>query len=323
MPFLDYPLDELRRYRPDVDEPDDFDEFWSRTLAESRAIGGDVTLTPYDAGLVPFDVFDVTFPGFGGHPIKGWLLLPAGTTTPLPVVVEYNGYGGGRGLPHERLTWVSSGYAYFFMDTRGQGSSWGSGGETPDPVGGGPSTPGYLTRGIEHQDSFYYLRVYVDAVRAIDAIGALPQVDETRMAVAGGSQGGGIAIAVAGLVPGLVGAVPDVPFLSHFRRAVGLTGLDPYAEVVKYLSVHRDRVDRVFTTLSYFDGVNFAKRARCPSLFSVALMDETCPPSTVFASHNSWLGPSTIEVYSFNNHEGGQPLHWLRQRDWLRQLAGF
>jgi cephalosporin-C deacetylase-like acetyl esterase len=39
---------------------------------------------------------------------------------PLPVVVEYLGYGGGRGLPEDRLRWAASGYAHLAMDTRGR-----------------------------------------------------------------------------------------------------------------------------------------------------------------------------------------------------------
>jgi len=61
--------------------------------------------------------------GFGGDPIKGWLHLPrARTDAPLPCVVEYLGYGGGRGLVHDRVTWATAGYAHFVMDSRGQGS---------------------------------------------------------------------------------------------------------------------------------------------------------------------------------------------------------
>ena len=86
---------------------------------------------------------------------------------------------------------------------------------------------------------------------------------------------------------------------------------------MRYLSVHRDSVARVFDTLSYFDGVNFAKRATAPSLFSVGLMDPVCPPSTVYAARNAYAAPADIEVYPFNEHEGGQGFHWLRQADWL------
>jgi cephalosporin-C deacetylase len=320
MPRFDLSIEELRAYRPTLSEPADFDEFWTSTIAEARALDWAPRIQRVDSLLSSFDVFDVEFAGHGGDPIKGWFVLPEGEGN-LPVVVEFNGYGGGRGLPHERLAWAAAGYAYFFMDTRGQGSAHGSGGHTPDPVGSGPAAPGFMTRGIGDPSSYYYRRVFTDAVRAIDAVRGLDRVDPSRIAVTGGSQGGGIALAVAGLVDDLLAVLPDVPFLCHFERAVGMTERDPYYEVVRYLSVHRELVEQTFRTLSYFDGVSFAKRATAPSIFSVALLDPVCPPSTVFAAHNNYGGESTIEVYPFNEHEGGQAVHWRKQAGWLADLV--
>ena len=175
-----------------------------------------------------------------------------------------------------------------------------------------------MTRGIERPEDYYYRRVFTDAVRAVDAVRTLPQVDPDRVAVVGGSQGGGITIAAAGLTPGLVAAMPDVPFLSHFERAVGLTDADPYQEIVRYLSVHRGAEERVFDTLAYFDVVNLAKRATAPALFSVALHDPVCPPSTVFAAYNHYAGADkAISVYHHNMHEGGQAYQWLAQTAFL------
>ncbi|GAA1826229.1 acetylxylan esterase [Agromyces salentinus] len=338
MPRFDLAPTDLRTYRPDVAEPADFDEFWRSTIAESRALAQAPTLTRIDAGLATVEVYDVRFSGFGGDPIGGWFIVPVGASGALPTVVEFNGYNGGRGLPHERLAWASAGYAHFFMDTRGQGSGWGTGGVTADPHGTGPSVAGFMTRGIEDPATYFYRRVYTDAVLAVDAVRSLPQVDADRVSVCGSSQGGGIAIAAAGLSDGLVGAMPDVPFLCHFERAVGLTDRDPYQEVVRYLSVHRDAAGRVFETLAYFDGVNFAARASAPALFSVALMDPVCPPSTVYAARNRWASAARAETgadaratgaeaeiveYAFNEHEGGAGAHWPRQAAWLAQrLAG-
>ncbi|KQO97402.1 acetylxylan esterase [Leifsonia sp. Leaf264] len=323
MARFDLTLPELELYRPEVTEPADFDAFWERTLDEARAFPAEPVLERVDSPLTQVEVYDVTFNGFAGQPVKAWLLLPAShggeSAAPLPAVVEYLGYGGGRGLPHERLEWAASGYAHLIMDTRGQGSGWGSGGDTPDPVGTGPSSPGFMTRGIESPDSYYYRRVFTDAVRLVDAARTLPQIDATRVAVTGVSQGGGIAVAVAGLAKGLIGVLPDVPFLQHFERAVGLTDAFPYQEIVTYLSVHRDLVEQSHRTLSYFDGVNFAKRASAPALFSTALHDQTCPPSTVFATRNQWATDAAIEVYPFNQHEGGQAHHWVKQAAWLAE----
>lgn len=324
MPRFDLSPEELRSYRPEVAEPADFDDFWEGTLADSRAVGAPVRLRRIDSPLQAVEVYDLTFSGFNGDEVGGWLLLPTDATEPLPAVIEYNGYGGGRGLPHERLGWAASGYAYFNMDTRGQGSAWGgAGGVTPDPHGSGPATPGYMTRGIDDPHAYYYRRVFTDAVLAVDAIRSLSQVDSSRVAVTGGSQGGGITIAVAGLASGLVAAMPDVPFLCQFERAVGMTGRDPYQEIVRYLSVHRGADEQVFETLSYFDGVNFAKRATTPALFSAAMLDPVCPPSTVYAARNAWGGTADIVDYPFNEHEGGQGTQWERQAAFLaEQLAG-
>lgn len=321
MPRFDLPLAELENYRPTVSEPDDFDEFWAATLAGSRQAGGEVSVSAASELYSTVDVHDVTFPGYGGEPVKAWLILPAHREGPLPAVVEFVGYGGGRGLPNERLAWASAGYASFVMDTRGQGSVWGSGGETPDPHGSGPAVPGFLTRGIDSPETFYYRRVFTDAVRAVDAVRSLPEIDPSRVAVTGGSQGGGIALAVAGLGDGLVAVMPDVPFLCHFARAIGLTGSDPYQEVVRYLAVHRGAEDRVFQTLSYFDGVNFARRADAPTLFSVGLLDPVCPPSTVYAAFNAYRGArKEMSVFPFNEHEGGQGHQWEAQAAFLRRV---
>ncbi|GAB6856006.1 acetylxylan esterase [Microbacterium xylanilyticum] len=319
MPRFDLPDEELRTYRPDVADPADFDAFWQRTLEESRAVAKPPVLTRVEGPLTVFDVYDLRFSGYAGDEVRGWFVVPAGAEGPLPTVVEYNGYGGGRGLPHERLAWAAAGYAWAFMDTRGQGSVWGTPGATPDPHGAGPAVPGFMTRGIEDPHDYYYRRVFTDAVLLIDALRGLDIVDETRVAVTGGSQGGGIAIAAAGLSEGLVGAMPDVPFLCHFERAVGLTENDPYNEVVRYLSVHRDAAAQSFATLSYFDGVNFARRATAPALFSVALMDPICPPSTVYAAANHHGAPVEVAEYAFNEHEGGQGVHWQRQAAWLAE----
>ncbi|MFF5920305.1 acetylxylan esterase [Streptomyces flavochromogenes] len=317
MTQFDLPLDQLRTYRSASVEPEDFDAFWAKTLGEARTHALDARFEAVPTGLSTVETFDVTFAGFDGQPVKGWFVLPAGTSQPLPVVVEFLGYGGGRGLPHTHLLWASAGFAHFVMDTRGQGSGWATG-DTPDPVGSAPSFPGFMTRGVEDPYTYYYRRLFTDAVRAVEAARSHPLVDASRTAVTGVSQGGGITLAVAGLVRNLVAVAADVPFLCDFPRATTVTDRAPYREIGSYLKTHRGRVALVRETLSYFDGVHFAARASAPALFSTALEDLTCPPSTVFAAFNAYAGDEkAIEVYDFNDHEGGGAFQQAAQLRWL------
>ena len=94
---------------------------------------------------------------------------------------------------------------------------------------------------------------------------------------------------------------------------------DPYLEIVRYLAAHRDHEDAALATLSYFDGAVLARRATAPALFSAALMDETCPPSTVYAAYNAYAGPKEIVTYPYNDHEGGEAFHRSRQAAWLAE----
>ncbi|OCG74792.1 acetylxylan esterase [Microbacterium sediminis] len=327
MAQFDLPLDELRAYRATHEAPADFDDFWLTTLAAAREKGWETRVEPVDNGLAIVASSDVTFAGFAGDPIRAWWHRPA-DREPIGVVVEFLGYSGGRGLPHQQGTWPLAGYAHLLVDSRGQGYGQQWPGATADPHGsGGSAAPGQMTRGIEDPETYYYRRLYTDAALALDVARGLAGTG-VPLFVAGISQGGGLTIAAAALDAlagrgAIAGALPDVPFLCDFPRATTLVAIHPYGEIVTYLAAFRDRVDQTFRTLSYFDGVHLAARAQAPALFSAALMDEVCPPSTVFGAYNAWPSDDkAIEVYPFNGHEGGGVYHRAAQLEWLRARVG-
>ena len=136
MAYTDLSLPELRTYTSSVHVPADFDAFRPGTLDEARRHDLAPTFTPVDNRLAAVRTYDVSFAGFGGSRVAGWLHLPASASGPTPRVVQYLGYSGGRGLPHENVLYGFAGYAVFVMDTRGQG------GVTADPDAVGPGSPG-------------------------------------------------------------------------------------------------------------------------------------------------------------------------------------
>ena len=122
---------------------------WPRRARHDLAL----TRTPYDNKLALIDTDDLSYAGFGGTPVKAWLHRPAGATGPLPTVVQYHGYSGGRGFPHATTTWAQAGYAHLVMDTRGQGWSDGGGpsGTADWAPGGRPEPHPRLHDGRHHR----------------------------------------------------------------------------------------------------------------------------------------------------------------------------
>ena len=87
MPLFDMPIDELEAFRPSIDEPSDFDRFWTDTLRETDEQALDISFTRVAPGLENIEAFDLSFVGFGGQRINGWMLIPGPLDEPRPCVV--------------------------------------------------------------------------------------------------------------------------------------------------------------------------------------------------------------------------------------------
>jgi cephalosporin-C deacetylase len=306
VPLFDLPLDALRAHRTAAVEPEGLDAFWARALEAARSQAFEPVVEPYEPGTYgDLAAYDVTFAGADGHPVRAWYLRPRRAHSALACRVAFVGYGGGRDLPAAHALYPACGHATLVMDTRAQGGSW-SAGDTPDPGAGASAAehPGVTTRGIADPETYYYRRLYVDAVRAVETAAALPGVDADRIAVAGASQGGALALAAAALAPGLVRLChADVPFLCDVERGMEIAADPPYTELVRYLAVHPALEPVVRRTVRHVDNALLATRIRAPTLVSVGRMDTICPPSTVFAAYNAIAAPKEIVVMPYGDHD--------------------
>jgi len=157
-----------------------------------------------------------------------------------------------------------------------------------------------------------------DAVLAVEAASEL--TGAPRVAVSGVSQGGGLALAAAALVPQAVAIChADVPFLCDIQRGITLAPEAPYNEIPEFLAHNVDLIPAALDTLRYVDCALLARRITARCLLSVGLMDTICPPSTVFAAYNEIAAGKDIAVHPFTGHQV-PTAHVERQ---LRHLRDF
>ena len=327
MPFFDLPLDELRAYAPDLPEPDDLDAFWAATLAETRAHDLAATFEPVDDRPgrhrdVRRDVRRASAAPRSGAGSTG----RPGPSGPLPAVVEYLGYGGGRGLPHERTLFAQAGYVHarhgharpglglVARRHAGSGRRWRAGRSgLPDPWPGRSGRPLLPPRCSPTRSARSRPRRR--------STGSTP----ARIAVTGRSQGGALSLAVAALAPerDRRDCAPDVPFLCDIERAIGLVDTDPYAEVARYLAIHRDQVSTALCARSsYVDVARLGRRATAPALFSVGLMDDICPPRrSTRRSTPTAARPRSPSTPTTTTTAAGRSTRSASSRGWPAQLG--
>ena len=297
MPSIDMPLEQLRQYKPSLYREEDFDSFWSDTLKESARQPLHAELVPYDLGAKNVECFAVRFDGFGGGRIAGWYLRPT-QRGKFPGICSYHGYSGRGTRPLDLLAYASQGICVLSMDCRGQNGQSQDNAVTPEG-----HFMGWMTKGIRDPRSYYYRYVYADAVRALELLAGRDEVDNARLAITGGSQGGGISLAVSALSDRPLLSLPDIPFLCDFRRGVAICGNGPYPEIPSFIKQFPHLYEQAFRTLSYCDNLNLAPKIRCRTVISNCLWDDVCPPSTIYGVYHHMTCEKSMEIYPFHKHE--------------------
>jgi cephalosporin-C deacetylase len=297
MPSIDMPLDQMRQYKPTLYRESDFEEFWDKTVDQAVAQPLNNELIPFDLPMKNLQCYAVRFDGFEGGRLAGWYIRPT-TRGRFPGVCCYHGYSGRGWRPLDLIHIAAQGVCVLSMDCRGQN------GQSQDvTIVSEGFAPGWMTKGIRDPRQYYFRYVYADAVRALELLAHREEVDATRLAITGGSQGGALTLAVAALSDRPILALPDIPFLCDFRRAVQITPAGPYPEIATFLKAFPQLYEQAMRTLSYCDCMNLAPWIKCRTVISNCLWDDICPPSTVFAAYNHIAAEKQMEIYPFHKHE--------------------
>lgn len=303
MPALDMPLEELKKYKGNSPCPSDFDEFWDKSLDEMKALGTDYKLEKSEFQTDYADCFDLTFIGMGGSKIYCKMLRPKNITKPQPAILQFHGYSGSSAEWVSKLALVAAGYTVVAMDCRGQGGKSEDLSQTT-----GNTLNGHIIRGLDDDPKdFVFRNMFLDTAQIANIVMSMKEVDETRVGVMGGSQGGALTLVCAALEPRINRLAPYYPFLSDYKRVWEMDlAKNAYRELAEYFRrfdpLHK-REDEIFNKLGYIDIQNLAKRIKGKLLFTATLMDGTCPPSTQFAVFNKVESEKELIVYPDYGHE--------------------
>lgn len=304
MPLVDMPLEKLREYKGVSPCPKDIDEYWDIALAEMNAIDPKAEFIKKDFPSTAADMYNLYFTGTKNARIHAKIAIPKNIEGKAPAVLMFHGLSGSAGQWNELLGYVSQGYVVAFMDARGQG---GESEDTGNVKGTTYTTP--FIRGIEGDKHDLLMRdIYLDTALMAKIIMNLDCVDETRVGVTGGSQGGCLSVACACLVPEIKKCAPVYPYQSDFKRVYEMDLNVGAYDGLKYYFRHFDpthsREDEIFERLGYIDIQNLAKRMKAELLMFTGLMDTTCPPSTQFAMYNKVTSKKDVIIYPEYGHEG-------------------
>lgn len=288
---------ELEQYAPMHTAQPDLAEFWQQTLQQFADKPLHAQKIEQPTPMKAIQSYQVIYEGFDDTPLHGIYVRPADQAgQAIPCIIMFHGYTGNKGYPEDYAHWTMMGYAVFAIDVRGQGGDTGN--HLNSDFG---MSSGWLSQGLLDKENFYYRAITVDALKAIQWVAEQSDVDISRIAVYGGSQGGGLALITSALsaIPAI--AVANIPNMSHMDFGI-LNSESSLREAAQFVSRYPEHLDQVLETLSYFDMINLADRIQIPILVSCGLKDTVCMPETVYAAYNRISSEKEICLYPFDGH---------------------
>lgn len=295
---------------PTVDNPADFQSFWDGAKADLAKVPLDARMT-----LLPerctekVNVYQVNIQNIGNSRLYAILCVPKAEGK-YPAILQVPGagirpyYGDVANAEKDVIT--------LQIGIHGIPVNLDPAVYTNLAAG---SLNGYQMFNLDDRDRYYYKRVYLGCVRAIDFLTSLPQCDANRIAVTGGSQGGALSIVTAGLdsrVKWLGAYYPALSDVTGYLK--GRAGGWPHM-FTGGGAAFTNKADKI-KTVGYYDVVNFARLVKVPGRYAWGYNDETCPPTSMYASYNVITAPKSLDLYRETGH-WTYPEETEKMNNWL------
>ncbi|HTI59253.1 acetylxylan esterase [Mucilaginibacter sp.] len=293
--------------RSQYTRPADFNQFWDNAKAELAKVKPDFKVTALPKQNTDNrEVFLIEMKSLDNYTIRGYLTVPKtrNKSRKFAVLLGLPGYQ----VSLDPMLGLDNDLAIITLNVRGQGNSRDEIDTRRDE---------YITYRIEDKNKYVMRGVIMDCVRCIDFIYSQKNLEHDNILVSGGSMGGYLALAVAGVDKRVNLCSAQNPILCDIRRLVGEVDW-PVSSFRKYVATQPGlSLDKVLGNMDYYDAKNFAQNITCPTLMGIGLLDPFAPPNNEYSAFNVLQGKRRIMVFKNLAHEINEKYKELEGR-WMR-----
>jgi len=291
------------RFTPGTKRPKDFDEYWQEEKRKLRQLPMLVKAVPLKATDNGYVCQNVEINCTGPKPARGYFAKPASAkSASLPIVLFVHAAGiisasWVRSNPENALRYAKIGRGALSFDLNAHGMLNGQPDSYYDSLQHN-DLKNYPYIGLGSKKDFYFRGMYLRLMPTLDFLTSQPEWDGKRILVIGESQGGGQALAAAGLDHRVTAVVATVPAMCDWGGTLaGRKGgwPDPFAK-------NQYNRQTLLSTLPYFDVAHILKYSKATLVVEMGLIDTTCPAAGIFAAVNQAAGRKILFIDTYRGH---------------------
>lgn len=155
---------------------------------------------------------------------------------------------------------------------------------------------------VHDREKYYYKSVILGLWRTLDIACAEPNADLNKLMVSGGSQGGGLTLAIAGLDRRIKFIEVKCPVLCDHTAAIRQPGRAAGWPRLFEAVEKPEFIDDAIKTSAYYDNCNFARYITAPVFVVQGFNDTTVPPSGTYAMFSLIKSPKELYVEPYSAH---------------------
>lgn len=291
-------------YKPS--KPANVESFWYSTFSKLDSISPNFAIDTISSKETENSkIYKLSFNGFDSMVIRSWYCIPKNIEK-SPAVIILPSYGNTAiQLPNN---FYENGFISLALQIHGKDV------ENDDyPAGDDPSAG----LNLDNPEKYYLRNAVAHIKRALDFLYSQPEVDTTRIAAVGTSQGGGLALLISELDQRIKATSATIPTLISFNEALSSGAYWRVRKAIKNKIIDKRTA---LNTLFYFDAQNFSNNITNPILLSCHFKDRISPPNTIISFYNQLL---TTNKHLIIQPELGHQFpehHWDITIDWLKMI---
>jgi len=290
-----------QKIKPGTKSPKDINKYWNTEKQNLAALKLDVKFGKNESNEYEFVCFDTEINCTGPKPARGYFARPtkaAPKSLPIVLLVHAAGVKGSwcKSEAKDALRYAKMGKGAMCFDLNAHGMLNGQPDEYYNELESG-ELKDYYIQGLENRDEFYFRGMYLRLIRTLDFLTKLPEWDGQRILVIGESQGGGQALAAAGLDDRVSAVVATVPAMCDW----GGTLVDRKGGWPQLFERVGDK-KKMKAVLPYFDTAHLLKNSKATIVVEIGLVDQTCPSTSIYAAINQAKGKKIIYPVPYREH---------------------
>lgn len=290
-----------QKLKPGTKLPKGFDAYWIQEKKNLHALPLQTKLKEVENTEKGYVCYDIELNCTGPKPARGYFAKPQNASPkslPIVLLVHAAGVKGSwcRSEARDAIRYAKTGKGALCFDLNAHGMLNGQSEEYYANLESG-ELKDYYVQGLESRDDFYFRGMYLRLIRTLDYLTQQPEWDGKRIIVIGESQGGGQALAAAGLDNRVSAVVATVPAMCDWGGSlVGRKGGWPQP------FEHSGNREKMKKAIPYFDTAHLLRHSKATIVVEIGLIDQTCPSTSVYAAINQAKGKVIIYPVSYREH---------------------